>query len=73
MHSLMDALFGHAFVARSTPSFLTRLNAAMALHRSRASLSRLDQHLLDDIGIDQARAEVEAARPLWDAPANWRR
>jgi uncharacterized protein YjiS (DUF1127 family) len=35
----------------------------------RDALARLDAHMLNDIGVGQAAAEREAARPFWDAPA----
>jgi uncharacterized protein YjiS (DUF1127 family) len=41
-----------------------------ALARERRTLSTLDARLLRDIGVEAADAEIEAARPFWDAPAN---
>lgn len=38
---------------------------ALARHRSRASLARLDQHMLDDIGLTRDMAADEAAKPVW--------
>ena len=35
--------------------------------RSRMNLSRLDPHLLNDIGITREQAQQEAARPFWQA------
>ncbi|RGP36022.1 DUF1127 domain-containing protein [Pseudotabrizicola alkalilacus] len=35
--------------------------------RTRKDLSRLDTHLLRDIGIDPMTAEAEANRPFWQA------
>ncbi|MBY4894548.1 DUF1127 domain-containing protein [Rhodobacteraceae bacterium N5(2021)] len=43
-----------------------------AVWRSRRALSRLDAHLLRDIGVSDFDARQEAARPLWDAPEPWR-
>lgn len=37
--------------------------------RERRALAKLDARLLRDIGLDQGSAEVESARPFWDAPA----
>ena len=34
--------------------------------RSRAALTRLDPHLLRDIGVDFATAKQEADRPFWE-------
>jgi uncharacterized protein YjiS (DUF1127 family) len=33
--------------------------------RSRQSLSRLDAHLIRDIGLDAAEAAEETAKPFW--------
>ncbi len=41
------------------------------LARQRRSLARLDDHLLDDIGLTRREANVEATRHIWDAPDNW--
>lgn len=71
MRSLMESVFGRVQHTKSRGTVLDRLNAAMALHRSRARLAALDAHLLDDIGLDQRTAEREASRPIWDAPATW--
>ena len=35
------------------------------LRRTRKDLSRLDQHMLRDIGMDQINAQTEAAKPFW--------
>ena len=43
------------------------------LHRQRRHLGALDDRLLEDIGCSRAEAEAEAARPVWDAPAHWRK
>lgn len=48
-----------------------RLLLALAMHRQRARLSQLDDHLLRDIGLTRAEAAAEASRPVWDAPAHW--
>ncbi|MGR3757654.1 MAG: DUF1127 domain-containing protein [Tranquillimonas sp.] len=42
------------------------------VRRQRLALSRLDPHLLDDIGVSRDDADDEAGRPFWDAPATWR-
>lgn len=41
---------------------------ALATRRQRARLGKLDDHLLDDIGVDHDRAHAEAKRPFWDLP-----
>jgi uncharacterized protein YjiS (DUF1127 family) len=34
-------------------------------HRTRSQLTRLDHHLLRDIGLDPLTAQDEATRPFW--------
>lgn len=46
---------------------------ALLARRQRDRLRQLDDAALDDIGLTRAEAENEAARPVWDVPANWRR
>ena len=48
-----------------------RFHHVAGLRRSRIGLSRLDDHLLADIGLSRHDAETEAARRLWDAPVHW--
>ncbi len=43
----------------------------LSLARQRRALARLDDHMLEDIGITRDDALAEAARPVWDAPNNW--
>lgn len=50
----------------------SRLIDFSALTRSRRSLSRLDDHLLRDIGLTRAQARAEADRRGWDAPSHWK-
>ncbi|MFM7334091.1 MAG: DUF1127 domain-containing protein [Tabrizicola sp.] len=61
----------HLFVA-SVSRFPARLIQLAALTRSRRSLSRLDDHLLRDIGLTCAQAQAEAERRGWDAPLHWK-
>ena len=37
----------------------------MSRHRSRAALTRLDAHLLRDIGLSAPAAQTEAQKPFW--------
>lgn len=50
---------------------LTRPFATMAAWHQRArmrrALAELDQHLLDDIGLEAWQARAEAAKPFWQA------
>ena len=54
-------------------SLLSWLRVALVTRRERRRLVQLDAAALDDIGVSRAEAEAEAARPLWDVPATWRR
>lgn len=72
----MFADFGHA---ATRPSILTSLLGALPYLRlapsiaaSRARLVEMDDAMLADIGLTRGEALAEAARPIWDVPANWR-
>lgn len=73
MHNLIDAVFGPALRPHAPGSLWSRIDSALSLHRSRTRLAALDDRLLADIGLDRARAEAEAARPVWDAPNAWKK
>ncbi|MCK0149112.1 DUF1127 domain-containing protein [Marivita sp. S6314] len=73
MMSMMENVFGRSYARTSQATVLERVNAALALRRSRAQLAALDAHLLADIGIAQDVAAAEAARPIWDTTAPWKR
>ena len=49
------------------------ITLALTALRQRQHLSRLDAAALADIGLTREDAMAEAARPLWDVPAAWRR
>ena len=49
------------------------IRAALTLRRHRHRLSELSDETLRDIGISRDEALREAARPVWDVPAAWRR
>lgn len=51
---------------------LSGLFRMLTLHRQRARLARLDDHMLRDIGLTRAEAETEATRAPWDVPTHWR-
>jgi uncharacterized protein YjiS (DUF1127 family) len=55
------------------PRMLPWLRQALALRRQRAHLTRLDDHLLRDIGLTPDDAMHEGSRPFWDAPSPWYR
>ncbi len=42
-----------------------------AVKRQRRNLARLDDHLLNDIGLSRHEAHTEAAKPAWDVPSHW--
>jgi uncharacterized protein YjiS (DUF1127 family) len=49
----------------------SRLMAVLDVWRSRHHLSRLEPHMLNDLGISESQARKEAKRPIWDVPAHW--
>ena len=51
---------------------LPHLRVAPAVAASRARLADMDDAMLADIGLSRGQARAEAARPIWDVPANWR-
>ena len=55
------------FATLSEFSPLTLVLEWQARARSRAALTGLDAHLLNDIGLDPALADREAAKPFWVA------
>lgn len=54
-------------------SFWAQVFDRIALRRQRQRLARLDDHMLRDIGLTREQAQAEAAEPVWDVPAHWRR
>lgn len=50
-------------------NILMRIVAVLFLWRERVvqrrALGRLDDHLLEDIGLDRATAKYEASKPFW--------
>lgn len=59
----------HTAIRRQRTSFF----AYFSLWRSRRALEQLDDAALKDVGLSAADAKAEAARPVWDVPAHWRR
>ncbi len=49
-----------------------RLRDYLALMAQRRALGGLDADRLADLGLTQAQAQAEAARPVWDVPHWWR-
>lgn len=56
----------------SLQRLVARFNSALAARRQRRALAHLDTHLLSDVGLTAEEARIEATRPLWDVPSNWR-
>ena len=54
-------------------SLLDVMATVYATWRQRQALSTLEAHMLDDIGVTDAMAVKEVARPFWDIPSHWRR
>jgi uncharacterized protein YjiS (DUF1127 family) len=54
---------------RARPSLASRLTfavtEALARRRDRKILSRLDAHILRDIGLSPDEARTESAKPFW--------
>lgn len=61
-------------IARPAPraGILRTLARMVAVRRQRRALARLDDHLLEDIGVTREAAMEEAERAPWDAPGHWR-
>ena len=53
-------------------NLFTRLASMIELAKQRKRLAELDADQLADIGVSRDDAMMEAARPSWDAPHNWR-
>ncbi len=49
----------------------SKLWQLLGLARQRRALTRLDDRALEDIGLTRREADIESARPIWDAPDNW--
>lgn len=68
----MPQIKTHSAARLSTQtSYIDRLrvtiSAALIRRRERATLARLDTHILRDIGVDPVTAAAEAAKPFWKA------
>lgn len=60
-----------AYVSGGRPTSLVgRAYALLGLYSTRQSLARLDDAMLEDIGLTRDEARKEARR--WDVPSNWR-
>ncbi len=52
----------------SAARLLTFVRDALAAHRQRQTLARLDDRTLADIGLTRADVAQELDRPFWDLP-----
>ena len=57
---------------RAGRGHVATLFSLLSLQKSRSDLSKLDPHLLEDIGLTDFEAQKEGKRPIWDVPTNWR-
>ena len=63
----------HSTTCQSHCAERLSFRSAINILRSRRQLNTLSDAQLRDIGITRTQAEAEAARPVWDAPASWKR
>ncbi len=63
----------HSTTCQSHRAERLSFRSAINILRSRRQLNTLSDAQLRDIGITRTQAEAEAARPVWDAPASWKR
>ena len=52
--------------------FLKRILSFQALWQQRQALASMSDEQLVDLGLTRQTADLESARPIWDAPAHWR-
>lgn len=63
-------------IARPASRFAAPRNGLMRyvdLYRQRRALAAMDKAQLMDLGLTREEADIEAARPVWDAPQHWLR
>ena len=58
---------------RTNGTVISRFIQAYAGWQQRKRLATLDDAALRDIGLNRTQANAEAARPIWNAPAQWLR
>jgi uncharacterized protein YjiS (DUF1127 family) len=58
---------------RTNGTLISRFVQAYAGWQQRKRLTTLDDAALRDIGLTRTQADAEAARPMWNAPAQWLR
>jgi uncharacterized protein YjiS (DUF1127 family) len=68
--SLIDHVSRQFRVVAAKPRAAS-LTTRLALWKSRRALARMDADRLDDIGITQKAAHMEAEKGIWDVPESW--
>ncbi len=71
--TLSTMAVSHVQTRGTLADLIARLQLGLAARAQRKQLATLDNAQLADLGLTRAQAETEAARPLWDVPANWLR
>ena len=70
----MKAMTRTSFIApaRTLPkgNLLATLVTAWQVARERRALSQVDARTLEDIGLSEEAASIEAGRAFWDLPTN---
>jgi uncharacterized protein YjiS (DUF1127 family) len=70
--TLSTMAVSHVQTRGSFADLVARLQMGLVARMQRKHLAALDAAQLADIGVTREQAEIEAARPLWDIPSNWR-
>jgi uncharacterized protein YjiS (DUF1127 family) len=75
MTAMTDMTCNTACAPAQTPRPVTGFSVRQSLSvwRERRALRGLDAAQLRDLGLSRRQAHAEAARPIWDVPAYWRR
>ena len=68
--SVKTALMGAARQPKPANGF-ARIGAFFALNKQRRDLAALDQHVLNDIGVNHHQAQAESQKMPWDVPYHW--
>ena len=71
--TLSTMAVSHVQTRGSFTDLIARLQLGLEARAQRKALAALDTAALADIGLTRVQAETEAARPIWDVPANWLR
>lgn len=66
-------LTSRRFPTMQKTGFAKFLTAMLHVRRQRVALSKLDDHILEDIGLTPSEVRRERELPIWDVPQHWRR